>query len=143
MDVALTSVPANVTNSGSFNTCISDHNLIFATLQFSSKLRKSIPKLITVRNYKNIDDKPNLKSDLESIPWHLIDIFDPDDSAWSLEKLLKQTISEPRQAKKSQGVGQKSTMDEWRHQEKTEMDIAALYVYIIDTLYLTILMFYL
>ena len=39
-DVALTSIPANVTNSGSFNTCISDHNLIFSTLQLSSKLPK-------------------------------------------------------------------------------------------------------
>ena len=102
IDVALTSIPANVTNSGSFNTCISDHNLIFTTLRLSSKLPKSSPKLITVRNYKNIN-LLDLKSDLESVPWNLIDIFDdPDDSAWCWEELLKQTISQhvhPRKVK--------------------------------------------
>ena len=44
-----------------------------------------------------------LKPDLESVPWNLIDIFDdPDDSAWCWEKLFKQTISQhikPRKVK--------------------------------------------
>ena len=92
IDLALTTNPSYVNNNGSFNTCISDHNLIYTTFKVFYKQRK-LPKLITVKNKKNIDLN-KLKYDLECTPWLLIDLFDdPDDSLWCWEKLLKDTIS--------------------------------------------------
>lgn len=101
IDVILSSIPSRVTNSGSYCSCISDHNLVFATLQVVS-YQKRFPKLITVKNYKNVDLN-NLKRDIESAPWQLIDIFDdPEDSVWCWESLLKTSIGEhikPRKVK--------------------------------------------
>ena len=54
IDLAILSDPTCVTNSGSFNTCISGYNLVFANLSIAFK-RKRIPKTITIQDHKNID----------------------------------------------------------------------------------------
>ena len=43
-----------------------------------------------------------------------------------IESLPQANNFRTRQAKKSQGAGKKSTMDAWKHQEKTEQQIKAL-----------------
>ena len=98
IDYAITTNPARVTKSGSFDTCISDHNLIFANFFRKQKL----PKLITVRNYKNMN-MINLQHDLENSLCQLIDLFDdPNDSLWCWETVFKSTLFEhvkPRKVK--------------------------------------------
>ena len=95
IDLALTTNPSYVNNNGSFNTCISDHNLIYTTFKVFYKQRK-LPKLITVKNKKNIDLN-KLKYDLECTPWLLIDLFDdpgPDCFSTHVNDMPEETTSD-------------------------------------------------
>ena len=52
------------------------------------------PKLISVRNYRNVDTQ-KIKNDLEAVPWHIIEIFDDvDDSLWCWQSLFNQVVSD-------------------------------------------------
>ena len=102
IDHAITSNPAKVTNSGSFDTCISDHNLIFVVFKLFQKHKP--PKLITVRNYKNVNTN-KLQQDLENSPWQLIDLFDdPNDSLWCWETMFKKCTCQSCEGKESQST---------------------------------------
>ena len=57
-------------------------------------------KLITVRNYKNVDTN-KLQHDLENSPWQLIDLFDdPDDSLWCWETMFINALVNHAKARK-------------------------------------------
>jgi len=62
---AITSNPTKILKNGTYRTGISDHDLIFVAVNL---FQKKVPhKLISVRNYKDIDiDK--IKCDLEAAP---------------------------------------------------------------------------
>ena len=83
---------SRVSNSGSFDSCISDHNLVFTTYNLKSKRKP--PKLITIKDYKNIN-MDVLRQDLDTSPWDLIDLFDEvDDALWCWETIFKGTLSQ-------------------------------------------------
>ena len=84
---------SRVSNSDSFDNCISDHNLVFTTYNLKSKRKP--PKLITIKDlYKNIN-MDVLRQDLDTSPWDLIDLFDEvDDAFWCWETIFKGTLSQ-------------------------------------------------
>ena len=93
IDLVITTINnKKILKSGSYDSAISDHNLIFVTMNFF--IDRPPAKLTTVKNYKNID-LAKLKSDLDDVPWHVVSIFDDvDDCVWTWEKLFKETINE-------------------------------------------------
>ena len=91
---------------------ISDHDLIY--IIFNLLRKKTTPKLIPVRNYKNIDTN-KVKQDLESVPWHVISIFDDvDDCLWCWQHMLKNVISDHVKTRK---VKVKSNNQPWMNGE--------------------------
>ena len=92
IDLAITASQSKVTKSGTFGTGISDHDLIYVVV--NSFRKKASPKLIPVRNYKGVDIV-KIKDDLDSVPWHIISVFDDvDDSLWCWQHLFKNVISD-------------------------------------------------
>ena len=91
IDLAITSNPTKVIKKGTYAMGLSDHDLIFMNIKLRRQTTK--PRLIYVRNYKNIDTV-KLDQDLETCPWHIISIFDDvDDSLWCWEYLFKNVLS--------------------------------------------------
>ena len=114
IDHAITSNPERIVNCGSFPTCISDYNLIFAIYNLWPK--RPPPKLITIQDFKNANIK-DLKLDFASVPWNLIDMFDdPDDAAWCWETMFKNTISAHFKTRK---VKTRSSSEPWRNNEES------------------------
>lgn len=92
IDLVISSDTSKIVQCGTYETGISDHDLIFAT--FNMFKPKFPPKLITVRNYKGVDTE-KVKQDLECVPWDIVSMFeDVDDSLWCWNHLLKDVISE-------------------------------------------------
>lgn len=76
--------------AGSIDLGISDHHLIFAA--FSTRRSNSKPKLITVRNYKDMDNEKFQRS-LEEAPWHIVSaVEDVEDSVYLWETMFKDII---------------------------------------------------
>ncbi|PFX30359.1 hypothetical protein AWC38_SpisGene4831 [Stylophora pistillata] len=76
--------------AGSIDLGISDRHLIFAA--FSTRRSNSKPKLITVRNYKDMDNE-KLQSTLEEAPWHIVSaVEDVEDSVYLWETMFKDII---------------------------------------------------
>ena len=99
IDHAITAATNKVIISGSYESCISDHNLIYVV--YKLYVKPVPPKLITVKNYRNIDTA-QLQRDFYSTPWDLIDLFDDeDDSLWCWEKLFHQTLSDHVKSRKA------------------------------------------
>ena len=87
IDLIITSNKELILNSGTFDTGIADHSLIFATL----KIRKDRvpPRYQKVSNMSKCDWASFNKS-LEEVPWHVCDIFDDvDGSVWAWTQLYK------------------------------------------------------
>ena len=82
IDLVITTInDKKILKSRSYDSAISDHNLIFVTMNFF--IDRPPAKLTTVKNYKNID-LAKLKSDLDDVPWHVVSIFDDvDDCVWT------------------------------------------------------------
>lgn len=92
IDLILISDTNKVTKTGTFSPGISDHDLIY--VNYKTHREKSSPKLIEVRNYRNVDQS-KLTNDFEFAPWHLVDLFDDvDDSLWCWEYMFQDIISE-------------------------------------------------
>ena len=92
IDLAITANPDKLIKSGTYAMGLSDHDLIFIIIQLHRT--KNPPKIISVRNYKDIDTA-KIKTELETVPWHIISIFDDvDDSLWCWEYLYHSVISE-------------------------------------------------
>jgi len=92
IDLAITADQSKINQRGSFETGISDHDLIFATVNLFKP--KAPPKIIIVRNYRQINIA-DVRKNLELVPWHIMDIFDDvDDKVWCWNRLFKDTISD-------------------------------------------------
>ena len=65
IDVIMTSNSALVTDSGVFETHISDHYLVYAVLNF--KAPKPLPTYVISRSYKNYDSE-SFVNDLAQVP---------------------------------------------------------------------------
>lgn len=92
IDLAITADNSKILRSGTHGVGISDHDLIFVVMNLFT--RKTPPRLISVRSYKNIDTI-KIKQELETVPWHIIGLFDdPDDSLWCWQHLLRSVISQ-------------------------------------------------
>lgn len=89
IDHIITSNPDRIKTASSFETCISDHNIVYAV--YKLKTKKAPPKIITVNESIN---KADLQYELQSAPWDLIDLFDDvDDAVWCWELIFKETFS--------------------------------------------------
>ena len=87
IDLVITASPSKVTKSVTFGTGISDRDLMYVVVNLFRK--KTPPKLIPVRNYKGVDIV-KIKDDIESVPWHIISVFDDvDNSLWCWQHLFK------------------------------------------------------
>ena len=91
IDLVITSNTSKIINSGVFDPRLSDHCLVFAVVK--SKRDKAPPKIITTRNYKNVDIKA-LQQDMESAPWTVMNTFDDiDDAEYAFNTLYNNIIS--------------------------------------------------
>ena len=86
IDVFLVSDHHLIKSSGVSNIAISDHLLIHLTLTWKRPKAKSL--MITKRSFKHFD-RSHFQSDLQNIPWSVLDIFDsPDDKLYCFEMLF-------------------------------------------------------
>ncbi|CAB4022369.1 Hypothetical predicted protein, partial [Paramuricea clavata] len=86
IDVILTTIPQHFLTSGTIDTHISDHYLIFSVMK--AKLPRPKPKVIKYRSYKYFNGE-EFNADLRAIPFHIATVFDdPDDVNWAWNKLL-------------------------------------------------------
>ena len=67
IDVILTSNPALIVDSGTVETHISDHYLVFAALNL--RMPKPPAAYVVTRSYK-YDDPQSFLSELNKIPWY-------------------------------------------------------------------------
>ena len=73
IDLLITSDTCKITVSGVFDPGLSDHCLIYGTLNLHKE--KTPPKYVIVKNYKHLNIK-NLKYHMECAPWPVIETFD-------------------------------------------------------------------
>lgn len=67
LDLVIVSDTSKVITSGVQDICIAGHKLVY--LKYTTlKRSKSKPKIITVKNYKRLDEKA-FKNDIENAPW--------------------------------------------------------------------------
>jgi len=82
IDLLITSDTSEITASGVFDRGLSDHCLIYGTLNLNKD--KTRTKYVTVKNYRHLNIK-NLKYDMECPPWPVIETFDNiNDMTWGL-----------------------------------------------------------
>ena len=87
IDLILTTKDHLVRSTGVVPLGISDHCLVYTTLKLTSK--RPPPKIIHVRNFKNFN-KTDFMTDVERIPFHVLEVFDDkDDALWGWEQLFK------------------------------------------------------
>ena len=68
IDLIITSDKSKIKSHSCYDTGISDHHIVYAILNLYRK--RSWPKLIEVKNYKDLDVK-SLKRDTEQAPWDI------------------------------------------------------------------------
>ena len=92
IDLAITSDPSKVKVSGSYEAGISDHNLIYVTINILT--RNPPPRIIEVKSYSDVN-KNDLKFDLDATPWDLISLFEDVDDALSVwEELFRSVLKD-------------------------------------------------
>ena len=92
IDMAFTPKTAKILCSGSLDYGISDHHLIY--LKLDLKKQKQKPKIITCKNFKNVDVQ-KLQQEIDYAPWHICDLFDDiDDTTWAWETMYKSIVNE-------------------------------------------------
>ena len=83
----ITRHPENINVTGVFYLGISDHSLVYANLRMRREEKKSITK--TINNYK-IFNSEQFRSDIESAPWSMCEVFnDIDDQMWAWQHLYQ------------------------------------------------------
>ena len=116
LDVILTNVPAFMRDSGTIETGLSDHCLVYTVL--NTKLLRPRSKSILKRSLKNFDQTAFL-DDLSRVPSCAAYVFeDPDDVYWCWEKLFNQVLDDHAPIKKinlRQSSGSKFITAEIRH----------------------------
>ena len=73
IDLIITSVPSKISGHGACNPGISDHHMVYATVNLRRVSEK--PKLKLIRDFKRVDIKA-LPHEFASAPWFICDIFD-------------------------------------------------------------------
>ena len=92
IDLLITSDTTKLTSSGTFDPGFSDHCLVYGTLNLHKE--KTPPRYVTVKNYKHVNIT-NLKHNMASAPWSVVEIFDDiDDMTWAWETLYKNILNE-------------------------------------------------
>lgn len=108
LDVILTNVPAFMRDSGTIETGLSDHCLVYTVL--NTKLLRSRSESIFKRSLKNFDQTAFL-DDLSKVPFCAAYVFeDPDDVYWCWEKLFNQVLDDHapiRKVNMRQSIGSK------------------------------------
>ena len=87
--LAITSETDKIISSGSFDNAISDHNVIYVTMNFF--VNRPSSKIRNYKDYKNLDTE-KVKGELDAAPWQIISIFDDVDCLWAWETLFTDTI---------------------------------------------------
>ena len=87
----LAAITSKITASVVFDPGVSDHYLIYDTLNLHKD--KTPPKYVTVKSYKHLNIK-NLKYDMEYALWPVIETFDDiDDMTWAWETIYKNILN--------------------------------------------------
>ena len=81
IDLAITSDPSKVKVSGSYKAGISDHNLIYVTINIL--IQNPPPRIIEVKFYSDVN-KNDFQFDLDATPSDLISLFEDVDDAVSV-----------------------------------------------------------
>ena len=90
LDLVIVNDASKVISSGVHDICIADHKLVY--LKYTLKRSKSKPKIITVKNYKRLDEKA-FKNDIENAPWWVCTTFDDiDDMTWCWSKMYESIV---------------------------------------------------
>eukprot|EP00795_Rhopilema_esculentum_P003498 gene3498-1881_t len=66
LDLVIVNDASKVVTSGVQDICIADHKLVY--VKYTLKRSKAKPKIITVKNYKLLDEEA-FKNDIENAPW--------------------------------------------------------------------------
>lgn len=115
IDVILTTHPRCFMHSNSITNSISDfHNLIFTIKR--GKLPMPASEYNFYRSYKNFD-QDEFNSHLQSIPFHVCDIFDDvDDAHWAFTTLLTDALNEhaPVKRRKYKRKSNPAMNSKWR-----------------------------
>ena len=112
IDLAIVSSLSKIKSSGSYEAGISDHNLIYITLNILNK--NPPPKVIEVRSYSDVN-KRDLIFDLDATPWDLVSLFeDVDDSLSVWEELFKSVLNDHVKTRK---VKVRSNNNKWMNGE--------------------------
>ena len=87
IDLIVTTKPNLINSKGVLPLGLSDHCLIYATLNL--KLKRSPPNVINVRNYKQFQ-VDQFRADIIAAPFQVAQVFeDKDDVLWAWNKLFK------------------------------------------------------
>ena len=99
IDLIFTSNISKVKVAGAHNLGISDHHLVYATINLHRQ--KSKPIIKEVKDYKNMNLE-KLRLDLEGAPWHICQLFDNiDDATWAWEYMFKDIMNEHIRTRKA------------------------------------------
>ncbi|KAL9964953.1 hypothetical protein ACROYT_G028670 [Oculina patagonica] len=104
LDVILTNKPNLFRTSGSFNSEISDHHLIYGILKQSVLQHRR--KTITFKSLKNVD-VDQLNEDLASAPWIVGETFDAIEDQYDAWKTIFESVLDKHMPKKKMRVRQK------------------------------------
>ena len=90
IDIIVSTIPQKSICSGTYDPCISDHNLVYTVVDLKTPKPKPFIKII--HNYKDVDINA-LQQDFEYIPWSVLETFeDIDDVVWSWNTLYNEVI---------------------------------------------------
>ena len=86
LDLIVTTRTDLMGKCGVFRLGISDHNMVYATMNLKNK--RPQPKYIKTRDYRKLDAQ-NFRQDIESVPFHIASVFEePDDVLWAWQTLF-------------------------------------------------------
>lgn len=126
IDVLLTSKPDSFTSSGIVNPGLSDHAMIYGIMNMKVKHYSS--KIVSTRNYAKLDEQ-RFMEDLETAPWHVMEIFDSLDDKynyWSglLNYIMEEHIPVKRKRVRSRDVPYMTK--EWKNAIRAKRKAAKL-----------------
>ena len=92
LDVFLTNAPKFALKSGTYESGLSDHMLIYTVL--NTNLMKPKTTLIKGRSFKNFNED-EFNNDLRFVPFNVAHVFDDiDDTCWAWEKLYSNVLDD-------------------------------------------------
>ncbi|XP_065069735.1 uncharacterized protein LOC135694793 [Rhopilema esculentum] len=92
LDLVIVNDASKLVTSGVQDICIADHKLVY--VKYTLKRSKAKPKIITVKNYKLLDEEA-FKNDIENAPWWVCSTFDDiDDMTWCWSKMYENVVED-------------------------------------------------